>query len=199
MYIAAAMKNVSIPDAFGLSVLGLIIVFVVLVFLMIIIYVMTAIIRKRKTSEKLKDAAGVADSPAQPEQLSQMPDSDALQISEKDSESPVSSPPSPAPGPLAVELRVRTYRVVVGGVEYEVEAELGESAHEEGVPGDPNGAAPAVQVPAASVSAAPTSAPATIPAGSKAFSGSRMFKVVVNGVEYDVGAQSGTAAHNSGN
>ena len=194
MSVAAAMENVSITEALGLSVLGMIIVFVVLIFLMAIIFVMTAIIRKRRTSEKLSTAAGVAKSPAQPEQLTQTTDSSTLQTSEQDSDSPVSSTSTPAPDPLAVEDRIRTYRVVVGGVEYKVEAEVEETATEEGTPSAPVQAAPATQAPEA-----PASVPAATPAGSKAFSGSRKFKVVVNGVEYDVGAQSGTAAHNSGN
>ena len=37
--------NVSIPEAFGLTLLGMVVVFVVLIFLMCIIYVMSAIIK----------------------------------------------------------------------------------------------------------------------------------------------------------
>ena len=134
MIAAEAMTKISIPESLGLSVLGLVIVFIVLVFLMVIIYVMTAIIRK--ISSKPATVIGRVDVPIQPvSKVDTKSDTPlpAAPVTEASVDTvSVLAEPAAAPATDPEFLAARKYRVVVDGVEYEVDAEMEGSVFQSG-------------------------------------------------------------------
>ena len=195
MTYAAAMENITIPVSFGLSLLGMVIVFIVLIFLMVIIYIMTALIRK--TTAKPAMAEGNADL-AEAFEITGEQSQDALIPADSLQVEPSSSPalqtepeavePSAAAEPeepsvsdvLTVEvITVKKYRVVVNGAEYEVDSETGEIV--------PGLAAPAPESEASEEPAVSDGAEIEIYTEKK-------YRVVVNGMEYVVGSETGEIA-----
>ena len=200
---ASDLTNISIPKALWLSLLGMVIVFVVLVFLMVIIYVMTGIIR-RFSGKPVAAAAGAGPAGAPPPEIGRIADApepptpvqDAAQDAARDAASAVSLAsasasdlPAPAPAPLREYRAPQKYRVIVNGVEYEVDAETGEGSPDSTAPAPDTPATPEQDIPApdAPASAPPMDAEVT-----------RKFRVIVNGAEYEVDAQVGQTINESG-
>ena len=186
MIVINSMTNVTIPETLGLSVLGLLVVFLVLVFLMAIIYIMTAVIRKasKKPVAVAGDAAvSAAPPPVDPPQLPQQP------------QPPQVDQISVAP---AVELKSsapKKYRVIVNGMEYEVEDESVDTVLNSTDAGSTVPIAPPEDFSAAP--AAPAAKSVTS-ASTLEFSGVKKFKVIVDGTEYGVDAEMGDFSAKSG-
>ena len=205
MIAATEMTDITIPTSLGLSVLGMVIVFFVLVFLMVIIIVMTAIIRRLST--RAATAIGSADGSAVPfqhiEPVSDVPVS-AVQALEETAAAESSPEPEAAPAtapeaavttspePYPVFPVTRKYRVIVDGAEYEVDAESGESVPTFSAPEPAAAAAPVKAVQAA------TAVPADSSVAVSELKGVRKYRVVVNGVEYEVDAETENTVNQSG-
>ena len=202
MIVINSMTNVSIPESLGVSVLGIIVVFLVLVFLMVIIYIMTAVYKK--SSKKPATAAAAADKsvssappppadlpPAGPTPTDPVPDDPvpAAPASAEQTSAPVAAPEPSVP---------KKYRVIVNGMEYEVDAETGDSASYQTL-SEPE--SPLVSVDAVPEAQAAPMVQAVLSSAQGQtfeFSGIRKFTVVVDGKEYEVDAEMGDPATKSG-
>ena len=126
MIAAVEMRVVKFPESLGLSVLGMVIVFIVLIFLMVIIYVMTAIIKK--ISSRPTTVIGSAEVPPEPLPhvdttfITSVPATPVLEASVETVS--VHAEPATAPDPDSEFFAVKKYRVIVDGVEYEVDADM---------------------------------------------------------------------------
>ena len=195
MIIAAVRVDVTIPETLGLSVLGMVIVFIILVFLMVIIYIMTAIIKKLTNKPIAVTESAHAPSTVLPpgEQIS-----DAAVSPASTAEATVETAPI-LEDSAAIHYRepkfstARKYRVVVNGFEYEVDAATGEA-----VPGssasEPLDSATLGQA----VPATTEETHAPMATAAQEFSGVRKYRVVVNGLEYEVDAATGDTITISG-
>ena len=181
MIAITAMTNISIPESLGLSALGLLIVFIVLIFLMVIIIIMTAIIRKlsKKPAMVAVDAGNQA-APPLPDGSSADILAPPAPVTEATAPStPEISEPIAAPTPAPKFVDAKKYRVIVNGYEYIVDAETGETTPASPAP-EPVASAP---IPEPEFTEVPFSAPVS--------SETRKYKVIVDGVEYVVDAETG--------
>ena len=227
MPIVLAMDDVTVVESLGLSVLGIIMVFLVLVFLMAIVMIMTHVMKKSakiaaaKTSKpadsKAQGASSmpdaqetVASANANSESLSNVadtqsepPDSATVQALENAyiSEEETTSADDDLLAPDSADPVPGKYRVIINGVEYEVDAEMGEALQEPASLQEPpvfgnsagSGNASSAPVASAAVSAAQVTA--------VSFSdeqGVRKYRVIVNGVEYEVDEETGETYVKSG-
>ena len=210
MVAAADMTNISIPGSFGISVLGMVIVFIVLIFLMIIVYIMTAIVRKvaAKPAAAAVTAGAAAVSPATIETkavamavagLEPGSEAEAESASDVPEDSDFTDEPE-LPYPAATDVEApssRKYRVIVNGVEYEVDAGTGDTTLSSTL--DMPTAAEAAETKPRhdAVTQASTALP-TASAFESESTGIRKFKVIVNGAEYEVDSETSPASPETG-
>jgi len=179
MNIVNSMTDVTVVESLGISVLGMLVVFLVLVFLMAIIYIMTAIIRIASNKPAAAGETSLASAPALPAETPQT--DQAVAATAAIAQASAATEPAVPPKPSVP----KKYRVIVNGTEYEVDAETGDAA-----------ASPTVsepETPAVSVDAAPEAAAVrpSARASTLEFSGIRKFKVVIDSKEYEVDAEMG--------
>ena len=175
------LVDIPISEAFGYSLLGIAVVFVVLVFLMCITYIMAAVFKSRagKSAAAVTGSAGKADAPppaAKPEITAT--EADVPKTAEKPETAAVSAEQART---ASAEPVLRQYAVMVNGVQHIVDAEL------VGASAPTAAAAPAPAVAATeAVPAAGAAVQVQSPGGA---AGKRKFTVMVNGVKHEVDAE----------
>ena len=144
----------AIPEALGISLLGMCVVFVVLIFLMCVIYIMSAVLKRIAR----KPAAAAPEGPQQAPAPTAAPTAPA--------EAPVSAAAVSAPPRQVTRgAGVRKYRVVVDGEAYDVEAATKDTITYSPAPAAAPMKAPAPVKAPAPPPAAPAPAPAQTSAG----------------------------------
>ena len=172
--------EISVVDSLGLSVLGIVIVFAVLAFLMALLYLMPVVLKafKGKSAGDVRPAPGGVKSPqAEPSPAAAAQPAETGPEPAPDNQLKPAEEVAAAPESISESALPKNYKILLAGVEYDVETEISAQKAPKTV------SAPA---PAAAPSGAVPSNPQK---GGSAGAGHKKFKIILNGVEYDVDSE----------